>query len=324
MGAARRAPAITAKAARRRRSAIAQCRRSPVCEVERLPSKRAAPGPAQEHGGPADDRHVPGSPACLAVVPIYLRTPEDLDVLLRCLVSLGETAPQADVLVVDDRSPASELVDLIAIACGELGIELHRRPVNGGFSRAVNVGLRRALDEGRDAVLVNADVEFHEPRWLEPMLARTDTTGALAAVVGARLLYPNGLLQHAGVYYSALHRFWSHRFTFGPADLPEALAPALCPVTGALQLIRHECLATVGLYDERFRMGWEDVDYCLRVFASGRECIYEPAACATHAESLFRSRTPDGQDGWERDSWRALQEKYAASDLSDFMPAYER
>ncbi len=266
---------------------------------------------------------MPQSPACLAVVPVYLRTPAELDILLRALVSLRETAPQAEVLVVDDRSPAGELVDLIAVACDELAIELHRRPVNGGFSRAVNVGLRRALDEGRDALLVNADIEFHEHGWLEPMLARTDTTDALAAVVGARLLYPNGLLQHAGVYYSTLHRFWSHRFAFGPPDLPEALQPCRCPVTGALQLIRHACLAEVGLYDERFRMGWEDVDYCLRVFASGRECIYEPAACATHAESLFRRHRGEGQDDWERQSWQTLNEKYRTTDLSAFMPAYE-
>jgi GT2 family glycosyltransferase len=259
----------------------------------------------------------------MAVVPTYLRTAEDLDVLLRCLVSLRETAPQAGVLVVDDASPATELVDMIAVVAGELEIELVRRPVNGGFARTVNVGLQRALDEGRAAVLVNADLEFHRSPWLEPMLERADTTGAPAAVVGARLLYPNGLLQHAGLHYSTLHRFWGPRFAYGAGDLPEALVPSRCPVTGALQLIRHECLEAVGLYDERFRMGWEDVDYCLRVFESGRECIYEPAACATHAESLFRSRRPEGQETWENDSYRALNDKYADYDLSAFMPAYE-
>lgn len=266
---------------------------------------------------------MPALASCLAVVPIYLRTPEDLDVLLRCLVSLRQTAPQADVLVVDDCSPATQHVDMIEMLAGELGVELARRPVNGGFSRTVNVGLRRALEEGRDAVLVNADIEFHWSGWLDAMLDRTDTSGAPAAVVGARLLYPNGLLQHAGVYYSALHRRWSQRFAFGPGDLPEALVPALCPVTGALQLIRHECLAAVGIYDEAFRMGWEDVDYCLRVFASGRECVYEPAALATHAESLFRSRTPEGQDTWESDSWQTMRAKYAQTDLTPYMPAYE-
>ena len=265
---------------------------------------------------------MPDSLACLAIVPTYLRTAEDLDVLLHCLVSLRETAPQADVLVVDDCSPATELVAMIGAAAAELEIELHRRPVNGGFSRAVNVGLRRALDEGRDALLVNADIEFRRPQWLEPMLARTDTTGALAAVVGARLLYPNGLLQHAGVYFSKLHRDWGHRFMHGPGDLREALVPCRCPVTGALQLIRHECLADVGIYDEGFRMGWEDVDYCLRVFASGRECIYEPMACATHLESIFRRRRGDGQDDWESQSNVALQRKYGTTDLSAYMPAY--
>jgi GT2 family glycosyltransferase len=266
---------------------------------------------------------MPDSPSCLAIIPTYLRTEADLDVVLRCLVSLRATAPQADVLVVDDFSPAAELVDLVEIAAAELEIELHRRRINGGFSRAVNVGLRRALDEGRDAVLVNADIEFHRPHWLEAMLARTDTTGRPAAAVGARLLYPNGLLQHAGVFFSTLSRSWGHRFTFGPADLPEALVPTACPVTGALQLIRHECLTSVGIYDESFRMGWEDVDYCLRVFASGRECVYEPAACAIHAESMFRSRTDEGQNEWALQSLRALYTKYPATETMGFRPCYE-
>lgn len=266
---------------------------------------------------------MPPAAAVLAVVPTYLRSSEDLDILLRCLVSLRETAPQADVLVVDDASPAAQHVEMLAALAGELGIELLRRPENGGFSRTVNVGLRRALESGRDALLVNADIEFDAPRWLEPMLARTDTTGAPAAVVGARLLYPNGLLQHAGVYYSALHRFWGPRYACGPGDLPEALVPIRCPVTGALQLIRHDCLADVGLYDEAFRMGWEDVDYCLRVFAAGRECIYEPAARATHAESVFRTRKDANQSEWEAESYRTLQRKYAQADLTAFMPEYE-
>jgi GT2 family glycosyltransferase len=262
------------------------------------------------------------SPAPLAVVPVYLRTPEDLDVLLRCLVSLAQTAPEAQVLVVDDCSPAAELVDLLELAAGEIGFELQRKPVNGGFATTVNVGLRRALAEGRDAVLVNADVEFQAPDWLAPMVARTGTDGTPAAVVGARLLYPNGLLQHAGIYFSLLHRGFAHRFNLGPGDLPEALVPCCCPVTGALQLIRHTTLAEVGLYDEAFHMGWEDVDYCLRVFAAGGECVYEPAACATHAESLFRSRTAKGQEDWERRSLEVLLAKHGGADLSAFVPAY--
>ena len=258
----------------------------------------------------------------LAVVPAYLRTPEDLDVLLRCLASLAQTAPEAPVLVVDDCSPAEDLVDLLDVAAGELGATLVARPANGGFAATVNVGLRRALEDDRDAVLVSPDVEFHAAHWLAAMLARTGTDGGPAAVVGARLLYPNGLLEHAGIYFSLLRRGFAHRFDLGPGELPEALVPWRCPVSGALQLIRHACLADVGLYDEAFHMGWEDVDYCLRVFAAGRECIYEPAACATNAASLFRSRTVRGQEDWERRSLEVLLRKHAGADLSAFVPAY--
>jgi len=258
----------------------------------------------------------------VAIVPVYLRAPGDLDVLLRCLVSLAQTAPGAGILVVDDCSPGSELVDELGLAADEIGFELARKPVNGGFASTINFGLRRALDAGCDAVIVSPDIEFHEPRWLEPMLARTGTDRQPAAVVGARLLYPNGLLQHAGIHFSLLHRGFAHRFSLGPGDLPEALVPWRCPVTGALQLIRHACLAEVGLYDEAFNMGWEDVDYCLRVFAAGRECIYEPAACATLAESMARSRTAKGQEDWERRSLEVLLAKHGGADLSAFVPAY--
>ena len=174
----------------------------------------------------------------LCVIPAFVRNEEELDVLLRCLVSLRTTAPDADVLVVDDASPATELVAGLEAVCEELGIALVSNDENSGFSATVNAGLEFALHTERDAVLVNADIEFTEPGWLERMQARLDTQGRPAAVVGARLLYPNGLIQHAGIFLSPLHRDWLHRFQYGPADLPEALRPTRCPVTAALQLIR--------------------------------------------------------------------------------------
>jgi GT2 family glycosyltransferase len=224
----------------------------------------------------------------LAIVPTYLRTEQDLEVLLRCLASLSATAPELELLVVDDCSPNAGLVDQLALIVPELGGELVRKPENTGFSATVNVGLRRALEWGQDALLVNADLEFTTPGWWPAMHERTDSQGRPAAVVGAFLTYPNGLIQHAGVTFSLLERKFVHRYRFGPAALPEAHRPTQCPVTGALQLIRHATLTAVGLYDEGFRMGLEDVDYCLRTFDAGLECIYEPRARAVHAESFVR------------------------------------
>jgi GT2 family glycosyltransferase len=259
----------------------------------------------------------------LAIVPTYLRADSDLEILLRCLVSLRTTAPELELLIVDDASPAAALVDQLAAVLPEIGGELVRRPENSGFSATVNVGLARALERGQDALLVNADMEFTTPGWWEALRDRTDTRGRPAAVVGALLLYPNGLIQHGGVFFSLMGRGFSHRFRFGPPDLAEAQAPALCPVTGALQLIRHSTLVAVGLYDEGFRLGFEDVDYCLRVFDAGLECIYEPRARAIHAESVFRGRgrATDRIVAWQKASSARLRSKYADADLSRWVPA---
>jgi GT2 family glycosyltransferase len=257
----------------------------------------------------------------LAIVPSFVRNDEEADVLLRCLVTLRQTAPDVAVLVVDDCSPAAELAASLEAAAEELGVAFVRKDSNDGFSATVNVGLEVARARGMDALLVNADIEFRWQGWLEAMLARTGTDGTPAAVVGARLLFPNGLLQHAGVYFSLLRRVFDHRFYYGPADLPEALVACRCPVTAALMLIRHDCLVDVGLFDEQFGLGFEDVDYCLRVFASGRECIYEPAAIAVHAESLFRGKRSARTDELHRKSSAWLAAKHSATDLSPWIPA---
>jgi GT2 family glycosyltransferase len=269
----------------------------------------------------ADDQVSVSSVPSLAIVPTYLRKAEDLDVLLRCLVSLSVTAPELDVLVVDDASPASQLIDQVAAVLPELGADLMRKSQNSGFSATVNVGLRRALEWGQDALLVNADLEFETPGWWEAMRDRTDTQGRPAAVVGALLTYPTGLIQHGGVFFSLHERRFHHRFRFAAADLAEAQVPTRCPVTGALQLIRHRTLTEVGLYDEGFKMGLEDIDYCLRTFSAGLECIYEPRARAIHAESVFRGRANKKILAWQETSVRHLWAKYPFADFSPWVPA---
>ena len=233
---------------------------------------------------------VPSAPLC--VIPSYLRTPADLDLLVRCLVSLWSTAPEAGVLVVDDGSPERSLLAPLAAAVDELGYELIAKDENEGFSRTVNVGLRRALDTGRDAVLVNADIEFTEAGWLDRMLARTDTQGRPAAVVGARLLYPNGCIQHAGVFLSAPHARVLASLPVRPGDLPEALVPVLLPGDrrAAADPSRD---ARDGRHLRRGVTGWPTRTSTTACASSqsGRQCIYEPSVCAMHHESVFRGRT---------------------------------
>jgi GT2 family glycosyltransferase len=255
----------------------------------------------------------------LCIVPTYLREPIDAELLVRCLVSMHYTAPDAQVLVVDDHSPARHLAQELQAVCAELGQEVVLREENGGFSSTVNIGLRHALERGLDAVLVNQDIQFVDAGWLELMLGRTDTEDRPAAVVGARLLYPDGLIQHGGIFFSRLHQWFDHSYRFAPGDLPEANLPRVCPVTGALQLIRHATLETIGIYDERFKMGWEDMDYCLRVFDAGLECVYEPQAWAMHHESAIRGRLDQKIAAWTHHSRAVLDEKHDVDSFARFL-----
>lgn len=241
----------------------------------------------------------------LAVVPSYARTEDDLDTLRTCLRTMQRTA-ECDVLVVDDGGPLEGALEVAA----EFGAESVRTE-NGGFSRAVNVGLQMALDCGDDAVLVNSDIVFSNAGWLVAMESNT------AEVVGALLLYPHGVTQHAGCYFCPLQRAWAERFKYAPPDLPALQIPEVCVVTGALQLVRHTTLQHIGLYDEDFRLGWEDVDYCIRTFDAGMTCAYEPGAVAYHHESLSRGRATDQIVEWTNASWMRLQKKYKGRTFSE-------
>lgn len=259
----------------------------------------------------------------LGVIPAFLREPKDAELLTDCLQSIQSTAAgELDVLVVDDGSPNEELVERIEQLQRPLSFELERTPENTGFSTTVNVGLQRALESGRNAILINADVEFSTRGWVEIMEQQLGIVDPekRAAVVGALLMFPNGLIQHGGIYFSLLTRTFDHLFKYGPWNLPEALCADARPVTGALQFIRHETLTNVGLYDEEFRMGWEDVDYCLRVFLSGRECVYQPAVRAYHHEMMFRGRADEKLQRWQAESFVRLMRKYAEQSFAGLVP----
>lgn len=257
----------------------------------------------------------------LAIVPTYLRQTQDAVVLEDCLVTMRHTQPELDILVVDDGSPDQELMDVLAMRCADVDAELVVQPQNEGFATTVNVGLRRCREEGRDAVLVNADIEFdHGDQWLQRM-SETYVEDERASIVGALLLYPNGTIQHAGVYFSFLSRTFDHIYHYGPGNLPEAQVPRICPVTAALQLITHDCLADVGLYDENFRLGFEDVDYCVRAWQRGRHVVYNPRAIATHHESFFRSRPTPKIARWQQQSWMYFAQKHGQTNFAQFVPS---
>lgn len=253
----------------------------------------------------------------LCVVPTYMRSVKDANLTVKTLRGLGETVPiDQYIMIVDDNSPYKKKHEVIHELVQEIPqlTNTVMKAENQGFANSVNYGLRSALKNKMHCLLVNADIEFHESRWFEHMVA-TD-----GDIVGGKLLFPSGLIQHAGVYFSIVTRTFDHLHKFGPADLPAASFKRKCPVTGALQLIKYDTIKAVGLYDEDFKMGWEDVDYCLRVFLSGRQCIYNPDVSAIHHESAFRGNRTDQLDDWTQQSFYKLYSKHAGVSFGEYVP----
>jgi len=254
----------------------------------------------------------------LIIIPTYIRKNSELKVLQKCLSTCWESC-DAEILMVDDASPIGRgtMDSILGWAKSYTNeVSLTHREINEGFSKTVNVGLAKALAEGRDACLVNSDIEFAEKGWLE-QAQKTE-----ADVVGALLLYPNLLIQHAGIYFSLITRSFDHRFKGCAPNLPAAQKEIECPVTGALQFIRHKVLVDVGIYDEAFRMGFEDVDFMIRSIKSGYKSVYNPKIKAIHHESLFRKGKAKSLKiaGWENDSFFTLIKKHKDVDLKGVAP----
>jgi GT2 family glycosyltransferase/glycosyltransferase involved in cell wall biosynthesis len=194
-------------------------------------------------------------------------------------------ARRVRIVVADDGSPPEHVAGLRRIE----GVELIEGGEQRGFAANCNRGLRR-VRPGEDAVLLNSDV-LCQPGWLEVLqhTARR-AAGSRVGVVGGKLLYPDHTIQFAGTIRNPGAPEWfDHRFRFRPADHPPAnvMQPVLS-VTGACMYITSETLDEVGLLDEAYSMAYEDVDYCLRVWESGRRVLYAPASEVVHLESKTR------------------------------------
>ena len=135
------------------------------------------------------------------------------------------------------------------------------------------------------------------------------------AIVGSKLLYPDGTIQHAGVVFSKNGLIPYHVFRGAPGDLHAAnLRRAFQVVTAACMLIRREEFQAVSGFDEIYKNGFEDVDLCLKVGKRGKQIIYRPQSVLYHLEH----QTPGRKDPEsERHNGKVLMERWASSIVVD-------
>ena len=158
-------------------------------------------------------------------------------------------------------------------------------PGNFGYAAACNAGARQA--SASVLLLLNSDVIPSGPGWLTTLMA--PLTDAKVTAVGPKLLFEDGSIQHAGLYFERDEDglwFNRHYHKGMPRRWPAANLRATVPgVTGAALLVRRSMFEWVGGICEDYVIGdYEDSDFCLRMRESGGRTVYVPRAELFHFE----------------------------------------
>jgi len=224
-------------------------------------------------------------------VTIVIPTKNRDDLLEKCIASLVRTVDPAYVklIVVDDfsedESTRRYLKELAAgkpLSCNV--IQPSSRSDAFNFSQLVNEGVARATTPL--VLLLNNDIEAIQPGWLEDMVGWMSIDGVGA--VGAKLLYHDSTIQHAGVVVGEHLGLAEHIFhglgkdIIGLNFLSHA-ARNVSAVTAACMLTSKAVFDKVNGFDQaNFAMEWNDVDYCLRLGQAGKRIVFTPQAVLLH------------------------------------------
>lgn len=232
-------------------------------------------------------RRIEGEPRVSIIIPFK----DKVEVLKPCVESIikKSTWNNYEILLVDNRSEETETVEYLKALKEKERVRLltYDHPFN--FAAINNFAAEQAT--GAYLILLNNDTEVITPDWIESMLehAQRPEVGA----VGAKLLFPNEQVQHAGVLVGiggiANHAFLKsngqeHGY-FGQKNVIKNYSS----VTGACMMVRKNLYHQMGGLDAKnLGVSFNDVDFCLRLRENGKLIVYTPYAQLYHYESLTR------------------------------------
>lgn len=218
--------------------------------------------------------------------------------LRTCVESIyrRSTYPDFEIIIIENNSkePATfRYYDQLQKEHPENLKVLYWQGTGFNYSALNNFGAKAAT--GEYLLLLNNDTEVIAPRWMEEMVmyAQQDRVGC----VGAKLLYPDNTIQHAGIGFGFL-TLAAHMHKNFPVGHPGYMgrlvyAQDVYAVTAACLMVRKAVYEQVGGLDESFAVAFNDVDFCVRVREAGYTNVFTPFAQLYHYESKSRGLDED-------------------------------
>ena len=243
------------------------------------------------------------------LVTILIPNKDQVETLDTCLKSIYEKTdyPNFEIVIVENNSEKAETFAYYE----KMKMEhenLHVVYYQGGFNYSAinNFGARHA--KGEYLLLLNNDTEVISPFWIREMVGfcQRGDTGA----VGAKLYYPDGLVQHCGVVVG-IANFAGHVQNFhtsqdaGYFGRLKAVQD-ISAVTAACMLVKKSVFDAIGGFDESFVVSLNDVDLCLRIREAGKLIVQDPNVELYHYESKSRGyeNTPEKKERFKEEILR--------------------
>ena len=282
--------------------------------------RRGLPGTVEPVPAMPGQFRVAYAPAGAPLVSIIIPSRNNHALLRPCIRSILDrsTYPNLEIVVLDNGSSDGPTLAYLDEIAAEPRIRILQDPRPFNYSALNNLGARHA--KGEILLFLNDDTEVITPDWLERLIgyAQRDHVGA----VGAKLLFPDGSIQHCGVVNlldgpgHAFYRLGGEKTADFGRNLLEYDWLA---VTGACLAIERRKFEAMGGFDEALPVAYNDVELCFRLVDAGYFNVVCQAVSLTHHESVSRGQdraSREKQDRLERDRRRlyALHPRYLAHD----------
>ena len=209
--------------------------------------------------------------------------------------------PKIEIIVVDNGSTESDVLSLYKEAA-ITGVKIVDFNETFNYSRACNLGAE--AETGELLLFLNNDIEMTHPGWLNELVRPALLPGV--GVVGTKLVYPDGVLQHAGVVVGmhtcglVFHR--GDEYGWGPFGSPSVTRNWL-GIMGACQMVRRDVFDWIGGFDEGYMIAMSDVKLSIDAWRAGYRTVYAPMAKLIHHEGVSR-----GKSNPEKDIQRTLHD----------------